>query len=305
MFSYIIKRGVLALSVALAVSLVTFFLLNFSTDPAISLAGEDATQAEIDLIRIQLGLNQPLYMQYLSWLGSVLTGNFGDSYFWHAPVIELVKRHFPVTLQLASMAIAVTVFVAIPFGIASALFPNTIIDRIALSLAVAAQAVPNFWLGVMAILLLAVMFPIFPVSGQDTFMHFIMPAFVLGLSSVPSVMRLTRTGLLEVLSSDYIRTARAKGYRGWPLLYRHALRNAILPVVSVLAVQLGSKLGGSIVTENVFAINGMGRLALESILAGDIPTVQMLVFIFALTFVLLTFLADILNAWLDPRIRLG
>ncbi|NIA70949.1 ABC transporter permease [Pelagibius litoralis] len=305
MLIYALKRGALALLVAFTISLVAFLLLNFATDPASLMAGDEADIADVELIRKQFGFDRPLYVQYFSWLGSVFQGDFGDSLYWRSPVVDLVVRHFPVTLALAGSSILVTILVAIPLGAAAALNPNTLIDRIALSLAVAAQAVPNFWLGVMAIMLLAVTFPIFPVSGAETWWHFVLPAFVLGLSSVPSVMRLTRTGLLEVMASDYIRTARAKGYRGLGLLRRHAMRNALLPVVSILAVQLGEKLGGSLVTESVFAINGLGRLAIESIIGGDVPTVQMLVFIFALTFVLFTFLADLLNAWLDPRIRLG
>ncbi len=305
MLIYALKRGGLALLVAFAVSLVTFLLLNYATDPASAIAGDEADIAQVELIRKQLGFDRPIHIQYFDWLGGVARGDFGESLYWRTPVLDLVVRHFPVTLALAGSAILVTIFVAIPLGIAAALNPNTLVDRVALSLAVAAQAIPNFWLGLMAIMLLAVTFPIFPVSGADTWWHFVLPAFVLGLSSVPSVMRLTRTGLLEVMESDYIRTARAKGYRGLRLLWRHALRNALLPVVGVLAVQLGAKLGGSLVTESVFAINGLGRLAIESIIGGDIPTVQMLVFIFALTFVMLTFLADLLNAWLDPRIRLA
>ncbi|WP_420346336.1 ABC transporter permease [Pelagibius sp.] len=305
MLIYTLKRGALALLVAFAISLVAFLLLNFATDPASLMAGDEADLADVELIRKQFGFDRPLYVQYFSWLGGVLQGDFGDSLYWRTPVFDLVARHFPVTLALAGSAILVTILVAIPLGVAAALNPNTLIDRMALSLAVAAQAIPNFWLGLMAIMLLAVTFPIFPVSGADTWWHFVLPALVLGLSSVPSVMRLTRTGLLEVMASDYIRTARAKGYRGTLLLYRHAMRNALLPVVSILAVQLGEKLGGSLVTESVFAINGLGRLAIESIIGGDVPTVQMLVFIFALTFVLFTFLADLLNAWLDPRIRLA
>ncbi|HTN62494.1 MAG TPA: ABC transporter permease, partial [Devosia sp.] len=144
-----------------------------------------------------------------------------------------------------------------------------------------------------------------PISGDSSWQHFVMPAFVLGASSVPAIMRLTRTGLIEVMESDYIRTARSKGYRGFALLHRHAMRNALLPVVSVLAVQLGQKFGGSVITESVFAINGLGRLALQSILGSDIPTVQMLIFIFALIFVLMNLLADLLNAALDPRIRIS
>lgn len=305
MLIYALKRGGLALSVAFTISLIAFLLLNFATDPASLIAGEEADMAQVELLRRQLGYDRPIYVQYLDWLGGVLHGDFGESHYWRTPVFDLIVRHFPVTMTLAGLALLVTIFVAIPLGVVAALNPNTLIDRVALSLAVAAQAVPNFWLGLMAIMLLAVTFPIFPVSGADTLWHFVLPAIVLGLSSVPSVMRLTRTGLLEVMESDYIRTARAKGYRGFGLLYRHAMRNALLPVVSVLAVQLGEKLGGSLVTESVFAINGLGRLAIESIIGGDVPTVQMLVFFFALIFVVLTFLADLLNAWLDPRIRLG
>lgn len=305
MLIYALKRGGLALSVAFTISLIAFLLLNFATDPASLIAGEEADMAQVELLRRQLGYDRPIYVQYLDWLGGVLHGDFGESHYWRTPVFDLIVRHFPVTMTLAGLALLVTIFVAIPLGVVAALNPNTLIDRVALSLAVAAQAVPNFWLGLMAIMLLAVTFPIFPVSGADTLWHFVLPSIVLGLSSVPSVMRLTRTGLLEVMESDYIRTARAKGYRGFGLLYRHAMRNALLPVVSVLAVQLGEKLGGSLVTESVFAINGLGRLAIESIIGGDVPTVQMLVFFFALIFVVLTFLADLLNAWLDPRIRLG
>ena len=181
--------------------------------------------------------------------------------------------------------------------------PNGWLDRIALSLGTAAQAVPNFWLGLMMIILLGVMFPIFPVSGDTTWKHFVMPAFVLGMSAVPQVLRLTRAGMIEVLGSDYIRTARAKGFGPGRILFQHALRNALLPVVSVIAIQLGYKLGGSVITESVFALNGLGRLAYESILGADIPTVQMLVFMFALIFILLTVAGDVLNAWLDPRMR--
>jgi len=155
------------------------------------------------------------------------------------------------------------------------------------------------------IVVFAVAFPILPVSGDTTWQHFVLPALVLGMSSVPAVMRLTRTGLLDVMASDYIRTARAKGYMGTQLILRHALRNALLPVVGVLAVQLGNKLGGSVITESVFALNGLGRLSLEAILGSDLPTLQMLVFVFAFTFIVLTLAADLLNAWLDPRIRLG
>jgi peptide/nickel transport system permease protein len=305
MLRYTLRRALLALLVAFTVSVATFLLLHTATDPAQAIAGADADAAAVQQVRVQYGFDRPLAVQYAAWLRGVVRGELGESYIWHRQVSELLATHAPVTIALALSAMLITVVIAIPLGIVAAMRPNTIIDRIALTLAVTAQAVPSFWLGLMLIVLLGVMFPVLPVSGDETWRHFILPAVVLGASSVPAVMRLTRTGLLDVMGSDYIRTARSKGYMTGGILVRHAMRNAMLPVVGVLAVQLGHKLGGSVVTESVFALNGLGRLALQSILGSDIATIQMLVFVFALTFVVLTFLADLLNAWLDPRIRLA
>ncbi len=305
MLRYFIRRGCMALLVALTVSIAAFVLLNVAVDPAQAIAGEDADLLLVEQVREQYGFDRPIIVQYFEWLARIFQGDFGESYYWNKPVGELILSHAPVTLQLALMAIFVTVIISIPLGTLAALKQNSLMDRFALSVAVSAQAIPNFWLGLIMIIVFSVTWQIFPVSGDDTFAHFILPAFVLGASSVPAVMRLTRNGLLDVMASDYIRTARSKGFGGLRLLFQHAMRNALLPVVSVLAVQLGQKLGGSVITESIFAINGLGRLALESILGGDIPTVQMLVFVFALTFVIMTLAADLLNAWLDPRLRLG
>ncbi|MFY3773942.1 ABC transporter permease [Marinobacter salsuginis] len=305
MLNYILRRGLMALLVALTVSFGTFALFHFATDPAQTIAGEDAPQEMVDDIREQYGFDRPVSVQYGDWLGSALQGDFGQSYFWKQPVVELIKEHAKVTIVLALSALGVTILIALPLGISAALKPNSWVDRFALSTAVSAQAIPNFWLGLMLIILFSVTFPIFPVSGDATWKHYVLPALVLGASSVPAVMRLTRTGLLDVLSSDYIRTARAKGFVGYRLILQQAMRNALLPIVSVLAVQLGHKLGGSVVTESVFSMNGLGRLAVESIFNSDIPTVQSLILIFVLTFVLLTLAADLINAWLDPRIRMG
>lgn len=305
MGNYILRRGVLALLVALVVSFGTFALFYFATDPAQTIAGEDAPPEMVEEIRQEYGFDRPVSVQYVEWLGGVMTGDFGESYFWKQPVGELIREHAGVTITLALCSLLVTILIALPLGIGAALRPNSWVDRFALSTAVSAQAIPNFWLGLMVIILFAVTFPIFPVSGDATWQHFVLPSLVLGASSVPAVMRLTRTGLLDVLSADYIRTARAKGFMGYQLILRQALRNALLPVVSVLAVQLGHKLGGSVVTESVFSMNGLGRLAVESIFNSDIPTVQSLILIFVLTFVLLTLAADLINAWLDPRIRMG
>lgn len=305
MLRYILQRLALALAVAFVVSLATFLLLNFATDPAYAMAGEDAEQEVIEQIRRTYGFDRPVMVRYFDWLGGVVSGDFGESYYWNKPVSALVAERAGVTITLALSAVFVTIIIALPLGAWAALKPNSLADRFALSVAVSAQAIPNFWLGLIMIILFALTFPIFPVSGDDSWRHFVLPAFVLGASSVPAVMRLTRTGLIDVMASDYIRTARSKGFRGNHLLVRHAMRNALLPVVSVLAVQLGHKFGGSVITESIFAINGLGRLALESILGSDIPTVQMLIFVFAIIFVVMNLLADILNAALDPRIRIG
>jgi peptide/nickel transport system permease protein len=303
MLKFILKRLVLGLAVAFTVSLATFLMLNLAADPAARVAGEDATQEAIEQIRAQYGFDRPLYVRFFEWMGQLVTGDFGNSYYWKQPVFDLLINRAPVTLTLAAGALTVTIVLGLTLGVLAALKPNGWLDRFALSFGTAAQAVPNFWFGLILIILLGVTFPIFPVSGDSTWMHFVLPCFVLGTSAVPQVLRLTRTGMIEVLGSDYIRTARAKGFRPRQILFRHALRNALLPIVSVITIQIGYKLGGSVITESVFALNGLGRLAYESILGADIPTVQMLVFFFALVFIILSILGDILNAWLDPRMR--
>lgn len=305
MLRFFLRRLLMAIAVGITLSIVTFLLLFSAVDPAAAIAGEEATLEEIDVIRTQLGLDRPLPEQYFSWCASVLSGDFGQSWYWKQPVSRLIAEHAPVTILLALMALCITIVVAVPLGVVAALYANSVVDRVAVSFALSTQAVPTFWLGLVAIYVFALQLKWLPVSGDDTFAHMIMPATVLGLASVPAVMRLTRAGLIDVLKSDYIRTARAKGLTPRRIILVHALRNAILPVISVLALQLGSKLSGSVVTESVFAINGVGRLALQSILAADVPTVQMLVFVFAMVFVFLNLFSDLINAWLDPRIRMG
>ena len=271
MLRFIAGRLIVVLSVGLTLSIVTFFLLNYVIDPAQAIAGEDALFEEIEQIREQYGFDRSITVRYFEWFTGIFQGDLGESYYWNKPVISLLVDRAPETITLALMSVSVTILISIPLGIMAALNPNSLIDRIALGIAVTAQAVPNFWLGLIMILIFALAFPIFPVSGDKTLFHFVLPSIVLGASSVPAVMRLMRTGLLDVINADYIRTARSSGFYGWRLIFNHALRNALLPVVSVLAVQLGNKFGGSVITESVFAINGLGRLALESILGADIP----------------------------------
>lgn len=303
MLKFISGRFVVVIAVALTLSFITFFLLNVAIDPAQAVAGEEAEALEIEQVRQQYGFDRPILIRYFEWFKAVLTGDLGISYYWNKPVGSLLLERAPETITLALMSVLVTIFIAIPLGICAAINPNSVIDRMCLGVAVSFQAIPNFWLGLVMIIIFSVTFPIFPVSGDKTYFHFILPSIVLGASSVPPVMRLMRTGLLDVMEADYIRTARSNGFFGRKLILNHAMRNALLPVVSVLAVQLGHKFGGSVITESVFSINGLGRLALESILGADIPTVQILVFVFAFTFLILNLLADILNAYLDPRLR--
>ena len=304
MLRFVAGRLIVVLSVGITLSIVTFFLLNYVIDPAQAIAGEEALFEEIEQIREQYGFDRSITVRYFEWVSGIFKGDLGVSYYWNKPVISLLIDRAPETIILALMSVSVTILIAIPLGILAALNPNSLIDRLALGIAVTAQAVPNFWLGLIMILIFALAIPIFPVSGDKTLFHFVLPSIVLGASSVPAVMRLMRTGLLDVINADFIRTARSSGFYGWRLIFNHALRNALLPVVSVLAVQLGNKFGGSVITESVFAINGLGRLALESILGADIPTVQILVFVFAIIFLFFNLMADILNAYLDPRLRL-
>ena len=215
----------------------------------------------------------------------------------------MIRERIGVTMTLGICALMFAIILAIPLGILAAIRPNTWIDRIALTLSVLGQAMPSFWFGLIMIIFFGVMLRWLPISGSDTPLHFVMPTIALGYYATPAFMRLTRSGMLEVLASDHIRTARAKGLKWGKILFKHALRNAIIPVVALAAVQLGFMLGGSIVIESVFALHGIGHLAWVSISRSDLPVVQAIVLLLAVIYVVLTFLGDILNAFLDPRIR--
>ncbi|WP_111558842.1 ABC transporter permease [Paracoccus sediminilitoris] len=303
MLRFILRRSGLALLVALTVSFISFSLLFLSGDPAIAIAGESANAQDVAAIRELYGFDRPMLVQYGDWLWSALQLDFGDSYYFRLPVADLIADRLSVTMTLGVCGILFALLTAVPLGVIAAIRPNSIIDRIALFLSVAGQAMPSFWFGLILIVVFAIKFRILPASGADSWRHFILPTIVLGYYAMPAIMRLTRAGMLEVLSADYIRTARAKGASEGRVLFKHALRNAIIPVVSLAAVQMGFMLGGSIVVESVFALHGAGYLAWESIGRNDLPTVQALILVFALFYIVFTFLSDVLNAWLDPRMR--
>ena len=302
---FILKRLGLALLVALTVSFISFSLLFLAGDPAVAIAGENATSADIALITERYGFDRPMVVQYGDWLVSALSGDLGRSWYFDMPVTELIADRLTVTMKLGFFAITAALAVAIPLGVAAAANPNSLIDRFALFLSVVGQAIPSFWFGLILIVVFSINLGLVPASGNATWRHFILPTVVLGYYATPAIMRLTRAGMMEVLSSDYVRTARAKGLNTGKVMFKHALRNAIIPVVSLAAVQMGFMLGGSIVVETVFALHGAGYLAWESISRNDLPTMQALILIFSAFYILFTFLADVLNAWLDPRLRVG
>jgi peptide/nickel transport system permease protein len=305
MLAYTFKRLSLAVLVALTVSFVTFMLLRFSGDPAAALAGVNATPKEIEFVRVKYGLDRPVVIQYAAWAKRALQGDFGESNYFNQPVEAIIGGRLTVTMTLGGCALAFAVLLAVPMGVLAAVRPNTWIDRMALTISVIGQAMPSFFFGLILIIVFGVMLRWLPISGSDSWRHFVLPSIALGYYATPAIMRLTRSGMLEVLASDYIRTAKAKGLRSGSVLFKHALRNAIIPVVSLLAVQFGFMLGGSLVIETIFAINGVGFLGYESIARADLPMVQAIVLIVSMFYVVLTFLSDLLNAFLDPRIRVG
>jgi ABC-type dipeptide/oligopeptide/nickel transport system permease component len=304
MLRFVLRRLQIALLVAVTVSIVGFSLLRASGDIALVLAGENAKPEEVVRISHAYGLDKPLYMQYLDWGGKALSGDLGRSLFTNEPVTGLILDRLPVTIYVAVPALIISLLIAVPLGVLAATRPNTWIDRAALSFAVTGSALPSFWLALMLIYLFGVILRWLPISGSDTWWNFVMPWITVAIGVIPLQMRLTRTGMLDVLSSDFIRTARAKGLSGASVMFKHALRNAILPVVSVAAVSLGFLLGNSLVVESVFALNGVGMLAYQSILRLDFPVVQSIIVFISFCYIFLTLMSDIINAKLDPRIGL-
>ena len=302
---FFVQRLGVAVLVAITVSIIGFALLRVSGDLAADLAGEDASPAEIAEIAALYGLDRPLHEQYLSWAANALGGDLGQSLFTNEPVMDLILERVGVTILLSVYSLVLALAIAIPLGVLAAIRANTSIDRAALGVAVFGQAIPNFWFGLILIYLFGVLLRWLPISGSSSFAHFILPTVALGTAVMPALMRLTRTGMLEVLEADFIRTARAKGLRPGAVFFKHALRNAILPVVSLSAVSLGFLLGGSVIVETVFALNGIGLLAYESILRSDFPVVQSILVFVSLAYIVLTLASDLINARLDPRIRLG
>ena len=304
MLRFVLGRLLMLVLVALTVSFIGFGLLRLSGDLAAVLAGETATAADIARVARQYGLDQPLYVQYLDWAGKALRGDLGTSLFTREPVTDLIMARIGVTITLAFSALAISLLIAVPLGVVAAMRKNSWVDRSVLAFSVLGQAIPSFWLALLLIYFFGVTLRWLPISGSDTAAHFIMPTMTLALATMPALMRLTRTGMIDALGADYIRTAWAKGLLPLPVLFKHALRNAILPVVSLSAVLLGFLLGGSVIVESVFALNGLGLLAFDSIKRIDFPVVQSILVFLSFCYIFLTLLSDLINAKLDPRISL-
>ena len=304
MLRFLIRRLLRTVVVVWGVVTVVFVVMRLSGDPIGLLVSPDAPPEEIQRLRERHGLNDPLPVQYAVFLRDVVRGDFGTSLRYGQDALSVVVERIPATLQIAFAAFALAVIVAVPIGILSAVRPNSPVDNLAMVLALVGQAVPTFFLGIVLILVFAVRLGWFPTSGLGSPSGLVLPSITLGAFAMASITRLTRAAMLEVLNQDYVRTARAKGLRDATVINRHALRNALVPVVTIMGLQFGGLLGGSVVTETVFALPGMGRLIIQAIGNRDYPVVQAGVFLIAIAFVGVNLVVDLLYAALDPRIRL-
>ena len=303
MLQFIVRRVIVALLVAATVMTLAFILTRLSGDLAVSIAGPNATQEDIELVRKAYGLDRPVTTQFFDWAGRAITGDLGESYFFKTRVSSLIAERMPITITLGLTGLIIALLVSLPLGILSAVRENTAFDRVVQMVALLGQAMPSFWLGLILMITFGLQLGWLPISGTGSWQHYVMPGIVLAFSAIPALTRLTRAGMIQAMGSDYIRTARAKGLSRASILLKHALRNAAIPVVAIAAVQLGFMLGGSIVIEQVFALHGVGFLAWESIGKNDFPVVQAVVLVLAVIYVALTMLADLMNAVLDPRLR--
>ncbi|MCW8060081.1 ABC transporter permease [Agrobacterium tumefaciens] len=303
MANYIFRRVLMLIPMLLGVSLAVFVILHLIPgDPAQMAAGPDASEADVEQIRVNYGLDKPLATQYGIYLSKLLHGDLGESFQTLAPVTEGIARTFPATLELAVAGMFIAVLVGVPIGIYSALHPRGTADRLVTSLAVLGISTPGFFLGLLLMLLFASTLNLLPPTGRGTWAHLILPSATLGLPYVATFARLTRTSMLDVLAEDFIRTARAKGLTWGMLTYRHALRNASIPLVTMLGLDFGRLLGGAVIVEKVFSWPGMGSYMVDAIMVRDIYVIQGTILVFATSVVFINLIVDVIYGVLDPRI---
>jgi len=304
MLKFIGKRVLMLIPVLIGVSLIVFTLMQLSPgDPAMIILGAQAAPEDIAILREEMGLNDPLVVQFFRFLLGMFKLDFGTSYKDGMPVLSKLLEALPYTAQLTFSAVLLALIVGIPAGIISATKQYSIFDRVATVAALIGFSTPNFWLSIMLILVFSVNLQWLPVSGTGTILHLVLPSIALGLQSAAVFTRMTRSSMLEVLNMDYIRTARAKGLSERVVILKHALKNALIPVITVVGLQIGLLFGGAILTETVFAWPGVGRLMIDSIRAKDTPVVQGGVIFTASIFVFINLLVDILYAYVDPRVK--
>ena len=317
MRQFLLRRLLRAIAALWGITTIVFVVMRLSGDPVPLMLPPDAPTSEIFRVRAEMGLDRPLYVQYLVFLGNLLQGDLGRSIHMRQPAMQIAAERLPATLELAIGAFLLAVVIAIPAGLVSAAKRNSLWDNLAMGLALIGQSAPTFYIGIMLILVLGLQLGLFPISGRGQgswtvpgdwatmLRHIALPAVTLGAFAMASIARLTRSAVLEVMRQDFIRTARAKGLSDLPVLVRHNLKNAAIPVVTIMGLQFGTLLGGAVVTETVFSWPGIGRLAIQSIFNRDYPVVQAAVILVASFFVLVNFLVDLAYGWLDPRIRYG
>jgi len=302
---YAARQLVQLVVVIFGISVLAFTILHVLGDPVLLLLPQNAGKEEFERYRKLLGLDQPLYVQYWKFASKAVLGDFGKSWYADTPAFRLVIERMPPTIYLTLAGLAVALLIALPLGILSALKRHSWIDSLCTAIAVAGQAIPLFWLGIMLIILFAVRLKALPASGYGTWQHFLLPSFCLGAALAPITMRLVRSGVIEVMNMEFIKTARAKGVAEPMVVIKHAFRNACIPVITVLGLQFGQLLGGAIITETVFAWPGVATLTVESIRNQDFPVVQCAVVLLALVIVAVNLIVDLAVGLIDPRIRTG
>ena len=305
MRSYISRQLVQLVVVVFGISLLAFAILHILGDPVLLLLPQNAGKEEFERYRRLLGLDQPVYVQYWKFVSRAVLGDFGKSWYADTPAFSLVIERMPPTIYLTLAGLLVALLIALPLGILAALKRHSWIDSLCTTVAVAGQAAPLFWLGIMLIIVFAVRLKALPASGYGTWQHFVLPSFCLGVFLAPLTMRLVRSGIIEVMNMEFIKTARAKGVAEPMVVVKHAFRNACIPVITVLGLQFGQLLGGAIITETVFAWPGVATLTGESIRNQDFPVVQCAVILLALVIVVVNLVVDLVVAVIDPRIRSG
>lgn len=303
MAQYLLLRSAQSALTIFLVVLVVFAIARVAGDPVTLLVGFDFSAEDIEQLQTELGLNDPLPVQFVHYLGDALRGDFGESFRTNQPAMEEVLRRVPASAQLAMFSLAISLAISIPLGVLAAITRGSLIDVGARFIALIGQAAPNFWVGLTLIFLFSVRFDFFPTGGRGGLDHMILPAVTLGTSAAASITRLTRSAMLDVLNRDYVTMARAKGVPERLVIMKHAFRNAMIPIVTILGLRLGTLIAGSVIVETIFAWPGVGRLIIQAIQVSDFPVVQAAVLLIATTVVFANFLTDIVYMFVDPRIR--